>query len=79
MEDPTNLMTVTGVMMLAEPLDLARLHAVLTDRLLPHDRFRLRVVERPGRVGRPHWHHDAAFHLDRHVHRTRLPLARQGC
>jgi len=73
MEDPSNLMTVTCVMLLAGPLDLDHLCVMLTDRLLPHDRFRQRVVERPGRIGRPHWYYDDDFHLDRHVHRTRLP------
>jgi diacylglycerol O-acyltransferase len=73
MEDPTNLMTVTGVLMVAGGLDLDRVQDLLTERLLVHPRFRQRVVESPGRIGRPHWHVDDAFRIEDHIHRHRLP------
>ena len=38
LEDPTNLMMVTGVMILAVPIDYAHLGAVIEHRLLRFDR-----------------------------------------
>jgi len=73
MEDPTNLMTVTAVMMFADPLDLDRLRRLIEDRLLVHDRFRQRVAETPGRRGRPRWEDVDEFRLVDHLHVTRLP------
>jgi WS/DGAT/MGAT family acyltransferase len=73
MEDPTNLMTVVGVMTFREALDLGLVRRLLEDRLLVHDRFRQRVVETPGRLGRPHWRDVEDFRLDDHLHEVRLP------
>lgn len=73
MEDPTNLMTVTAVMMFRDPLDLGRLRALIEDRILVHDRFRQRVVETPGRFGKPHWEDVDQFRLDDHLHHATLP------
>jgi len=73
MEDPTNLMTVTAVMMFRDQLDQERLRRLVEDRLLVHDRFRQRVVETKGRRGKPHWEDVAEFRLADHLHATRLP------
>jgi len=73
MEDPTNLMTVTGVLMLGAPLDLDALRGLIETKLLAHRRFRQRVVERVGRFGRPHWRDHEPFRLDDHLHRAELP------
>ena len=73
MEDPTNLMTVTAVMMFRDRLELRRLRALIEDGLLVHDRFRQRVVETAGRRGRPHWEDVEQFRLDDHLHATQLP------
>jgi len=73
MEDPTNLMTVTAVMMFRDSLDLDRLRRLIEDRLLVHDRFRQRVVETRGRRGKPHWEDVDEFRLADHLHVTRLP------
>jgi WS/DGAT/MGAT family acyltransferase len=73
MEDPANLMTVVGVMTFREALDLAALRRLLEDRLLVHDRFRQRVVETPGRLGKPHWRDVEHFALDDHLHQVSLP------
>ena len=43
MEDPTNLMMVTGVMALEGRVDLKRLRLVLDRRLMPFGRFHQRV------------------------------------
>src|SRR5207253_2843429 len=73
MEDPTNLMMVTGVLLFEEPLDFSRVRATLERRLLAFDRFRQRVVEAPFGLGPPRWVEDQHFDLDSHVHRVALP------
>ncbi len=73
MEDPTNLMMITGVLICDESLDEERLRAVTERRLLRFDRFRQRVVQPPGVLARPRWVDDPHFELDDHLHRLRLP------
>src|SRR4030081_1719025 len=72
MEDPTNLMMVTGILVFEEPLDPRRVRAVLEKRLLTFDRFRQRVVEAPFGIGPPRWVDDDRFDLDAHLHRVAL-------
>lgn len=70
MERPTNLMMITGVMMLAEPLTLVRLKQVVRQRFLAYRRFRQKAVDGPaGAV----WQDDAHFDLDWHVRLSALP------
>ena len=73
MEDPTNLMMVTGILLFEERLDPRRLRSTLERRLLPFDRFRQRVVEAPLGIGPPRWVDDDRFDLDAHLHRVALP------
>ncbi len=74
MEDPTNLMMITGLIVLDGPVELGRLRAVVRERLLCFDRFRQHVVQPPGLLARPRWvESGAAFDLERHVRRLRLP------
>jgi diacylglycerol O-acyltransferase / wax synthase len=73
MEDPTNLMMVTGILVFEEPLDLRRVRSLLEKRLLAFDRFRQRVVEAPFGIGPPRWVDDDRFDLDAHLHRVALP------
>ncbi len=73
MDEPTNLAVITGVMTFDAPLDFERLRATLIHRLLPFERFRQRVVERPLRLGLPHWQADPHFTLSAHLHRIALP------
>ena len=73
MEDPTNLMMVTGVLMLDGRVDRGRLRAVLEERLLSFSRFRQRVVEPPFGIGLPAWAGDESFDLDAHLHHVGLP------
>src|ERR1700724_2944061 len=63
MEDPTNLMMVTGILVFEEPLDPRRVRAVLENRLLPFERFRQRVVEAAFGIGPPRWGDDGRFDL----------------
>ena len=73
MEDPTNLMMITGVSLLDRPIDLERFRKTLEVRLLTLDRFTMRVVEPRVPLGTPHWEVDPSFDLDAHIHRVALP------
>ena len=70
MEQPTNLMMITGVLTFDAPMPVDVFKALLEERLLIYDRFRQRVK---GRRGTPYWEDDPHFDIDRHVHRTTLP------
>ena len=65
MEEPANLMMITGVMVFGTPMDCERLKATLEERLLRFDRFRQRIV-RPV-LGAPYWEDDPDFDLNYHV------------
>jgi diacylglycerol O-acyltransferase len=73
MEDPTNLMMVTGVMALDGKVDLKRLRLTLDRRLKPFGRFHQRVVRPRTRGNLPHWEDDATFDIDNHVSHVALP------
>ena len=70
MESPTNLMMITGVIMFAEPLELARIKQVIGERFLAYKRFRQKAVDTPTGA---YWETDADFDLDWHVRLTALP------
>jgi diacylglycerol O-acyltransferase len=73
MEDPTNLMMVTGVLMLDGKVDAKRLGSLLDTRLAPFGRFHQRVVRPRTRGGMPHWQDDAKFDIGNHVSHVALP------
>ena len=73
MEEPTNLMMITGVSLLDKLPDFERFRKTLEVRLLSLDRFTMRVVEPMLPVGTPHWEVDPNFDIDAHVHRVALP------
>ena len=73
MEDPTNLMTITGVLSIEEPVPFDEVKRVIADRFLAHRRFRQRVVESRVPFVAPRWEEDDQFALQRHLHRTALP------
>ena len=62
MEQPNNLMMITGVFVFDQPLDFERFSATLEQRFLCFDRFRQRVVET--RRGY-RWEADPHFDIDR--------------
>ncbi|MFC2036714.1 wax ester/triacylglycerol synthase domain-containing protein, partial [Chloroflexota bacterium] len=73
MEDPTNLMMITGVMVFGAPLDFERLKVTIRQGLLPFDRFR-QLVSQPSRPGGSfYWEDDTEFDLDYHLQRVTLP------
>ncbi|HEV2218837.1 MAG TPA: wax ester/triacylglycerol synthase family O-acyltransferase [Candidatus Dormibacteraeota bacterium] len=73
MEDPTNLMMVTGVMALEGTVDPKRLRTTLDRRLAPFSRFRQRVVRPRTRAGIAHWEDDPEFDVDNHLTHVALP------
>ncbi len=74
LENPTNLMVVTGVLVLGSPIGLERLKATLEARLLRFDRFRQRVVNLGREQDTSYWQDDPNLDLDYHVQRIALPL-----
>src|SRR5437588_7349903 len=72
MEAPTNLMMVTGVLVLDGRLDADRFRSVIEQRLLGFERFRQRVEPGPLGVGLPAWASDPHLDIDDHVHRIAL-------
>jgi WS/DGAT/MGAT family acyltransferase len=71
MEDPTNLMMVTGIFIFDRPLDVVRVRDTLQGRMA--DRFpRLRHrVKQDGSSA--HWVEDPTFDMDAHIHKMALP------
>ena len=71
MEDPTNLMMVTGIFIFDRPLDFSRVRDTLQGRMA--DRFpRLRHrVKQDGSSA--HWVEDPTFNMDAHLHKMALP------
>ncbi len=70
MDEPTNLMTITAVLVLEDPMDLATLKELLRERFLGFTRFRQRIRNPEGS---PVWELDPHFDLDQHVRRSALP------
>lgn len=70
MERPTNLMMITGVIVLEHVLDIAKLKATLSSRFLAFRRFRQRALEVAGQAL---WEIDDTFDLNWHVRRAALP------
>lgn len=73
MDRPANEVVVTSVLITESPMVVAEVKALLTERLLPFDRFRQRVVEHGFPVSTPHWELDPFFDLDTHVHHLAVP------
>jgi WS/DGAT/MGAT family acyltransferase len=70
MDDPTNLMVITSVLVLEDPVEVAAVRDLVRERLLGFTRFRQRVREVGGS---PHWEIDPHFDLRHHVRRAALP------
>ncbi|MGE5223852.1 MAG: WS/DGAT/MGAT family O-acyltransferase [Omnitrophica WOR_2 bacterium] len=72
MEDPTNLMMITGLMIFDAPIDYERLRNTLEHSLLRYSRFRQRVAMPRFSLDRPTWEEDP--HFDWNYHLTRFKL-----
>jgi diacylglycerol O-acyltransferase / wax synthase len=73
MEDPTNLMMVSGIITFKKMIDFDHLKAVIEHKLLAFDRFRMRVVQSRLPFGSSYWEIDPTFNLNAHLHRVALP------
>jgi WS/DGAT/MGAT family acyltransferase len=74
MDQPTNLMVITGVLWFEETPDWGRVRELIQERFVdPYPRFRQRVVEGRPPVSGPHWEDDPNFDLDLHLHHVALP------
>ena len=67
MDDPQNLMIITGLMTFAAPLELERLKELVQDSLLRFTRFRQRLAPSLIPLRRPAWEEDPDFDLDAHI------------
>lgn len=76
MEDRKDPADIACVMVFDAPIDVARLRAVIEERLLPHRRFSLRVVDSKAGIAPPHWEEEPRFSLDDHL--RRMTLAEPG-
>lgn len=76
MDEPTNLMVITGLMEFDEMLDFSAVLALLEKRLLCYERFRQRVVWPTSQLGRPFWDEDPNFDILNHISRVALPTPR---
>ena len=70
MEQPANLMMITGVIVFDRPIDYARLLETIEQRFLVFPRFKQKAVD--GASG-AHWELDEDFDLEAHVRRVALP------
>ncbi len=73
MEDPTNLMMVSGILTFNDVLDFEEFRQVVVHRWLRFDRFRQRVVHPRRPLASPQWELDPNFNINAHVHRIALP------
>lgn len=72
MEQPDNLMMITGFMVFSEPLDLEKFQDVIVNRLLAFRRFRQKAVRH---VNGARWEMDKNFDLNSHIRSAALPGA----
>jgi len=73
MDEPTNLMVITGFMEFEKRLDFKRLYATIESRLASFPRFHQRIVLPKTGLGVPNWEADNHFDLRSHLQRVALP------
>ncbi len=74
MDRPTNLMVITIVFMLEQPVEFEQLKVRVQERLVDEfPKFRRRVVESPLRLLPARWADDPDFAVNHHVHHVALP------
>jgi hypothetical protein len=76
MDEPTNPMVITAVVLLEGEVPAAVVEGLVREKLLPHARFSLRVADSRLPGVPPHWEADPCFDLRNHVHRVGLPAPR---
>jgi diacylglycerol O-acyltransferase len=78
LDDPTNLMMITAVMVFKAPISFERLKATIESRLLSMGRFRQRLAWSRLGTGKPYWEDDPDFDLSYHLQRARLDMPPPG-
>ncbi|MEM7336584.1 MAG: wax ester/triacylglycerol synthase family O-acyltransferase [Chloroflexota bacterium] len=73
MEESTNLMTVSGLLLFDDIIDHERLKQTIENRLLTYKRFKQRIVEPSIPLAPLFWETDSNFNLDAHILRVGLP------
>ncbi len=73
MEERTNPMTITGLLLFKSQLSPATMRKLIEERIMRMPRFARRLRERP--VGPPVWERDPLFDLDAHLRHVALPGA----
>ncbi len=73
MDEPSNLMVITGFMEFERPLDFNRLYVTIESRLASFPRFQKKVVPPRTGVGVPTWVRDEHYDLRSHLQRIALP------
>ncbi|MBK8293538.1 MAG: wax ester/triacylglycerol synthase family O-acyltransferase [Solirubrobacterales bacterium] len=77
MDQPTNLMVITGVLWFESCPDWDRVRGLIQERFVDrYPRFRQRVVEGLPPLTGPHWEDAPDFNLDLHLHHVALPEPR---
>ena len=73
MDNPTNRMVINGFWVFDQPVEYERVLAVLQERLLVYSRFRQRITETTGPMGKAYWETDPHFDIRAHLHHIGLP------
>ncbi|MCK4978367.1 MAG: hypothetical protein KAS36_15635, partial [Anaerolineales bacterium] len=73
MDDPNNLIIITGIIILGSPLDVELLKTSVENTLFRYKRFRQRVVQPSLPLMRPYWEDAPDFDLNQHIHQVVLP------
>lgn len=69
MEDPTNPMTIVGMLAFGRPMSIDTIRGLLRERLLIFERFTQKIDFKES----PRWVTDPDFVIEAHVHRAGLP------
>jgi diacylglycerol O-acyltransferase / wax synthase len=72
-ETPTNLMVITGLLFIDQPIDIIELQRLIQERILKFERFQQRVVNTGLILKSPKWEFDPTFNINAHVHKVSLP------
>lgn len=73
MEEPSNLMMVSGLMYFEERVEPEDLSRIIKERLLQHKRFRQRVVDPDSSLKNPHWEDVDDLDFEYHIQHEHLP------
>lgn len=73
MDSPVNPMVITVALVFEGHIPFGRIERVISERLLPHARFREHVVDPALPLSAPYWQVCEGFQLGNHLHHLRVP------